>query len=148
MVDSPDPLSVADYLTYTLTALNLGPSTATGITITDTLPANAQFESTSNGCFLAGNTVTCTQASLAAGNSASVTIVIRPQAAGTLNNSASVSSDAADAVPGNNAAAADTTVTAQPPAAVPALSKWGYFLIVAFLGMYLGRRPEKEDGRC
>jgi uncharacterized repeat protein (TIGR01451 family) len=144
MGDSPDPLAVGDELIYTLTALNLGPSTATNVILTDTLPSNAQFVSASTGCYRAGNTVTCSQGSLASGNSAAVTIVIRPQSEGTLSNSASVSSDTADNVSGNNVTAADTTVTAQPPSAVPTISKWGYFIIVAILGMCMARRPGKD----
>ncbi|HKZ17981.1 MAG TPA: S8 family serine peptidase [Geobacteraceae bacterium] len=139
--DSPDPLAAGDDLTYTLTTLNLGPSTATGVTLTDILPANTLFVSASDGCSQSGDTVTCAQGSLAAGNSAAVTIVVRPQAAGTLNNSASVSSDASDPVSGNNAAATDTTVTAAPPVAVPAHSQWGLLFVVALLGLYMARKP-------
>ena len=43
---SPNPVIAGNSLTYTLTASNPGPSDATGVTITDTLPAGETYAST------------------------------------------------------------------------------------------------------
>ena len=41
--DTPDPVVVGDQLTYLLFIANLGPDDATGVVITDTLPAGVNF---------------------------------------------------------------------------------------------------------
>jgi uncharacterized repeat protein (TIGR01451 family) len=40
--DDPDPVSAGANVTYTLSISNAGPSTATNLTVTDTLPAGAR----------------------------------------------------------------------------------------------------------
>jgi len=45
--DNPDPVNAGATLTYTLVASNAGPSTASTITVTDTLPAGVTFQSAS-----------------------------------------------------------------------------------------------------
>ena len=114
MSDSPDPVNVGSDLTYTLTATNNGPTSATGVTVTDPLPAGVSFVSAtpSQGSCSGTTTVTCNLGALANGASAIVTIVVQPGAAGTLTNPASVSGDQPDPTPGNNDASVDTTVEA------------------------------------
>lgn len=138
MAASPTSVAAGDNLTYTLTVTNSGPSTATAFTITDTLPVNCQFVSASPGCTIAGGTVTCTGENLTAGNAAQFTIVITPQAAGTLENTAAITSGTTDPVTGNNTAIADIAVT-DPPPAVPALSGWGILLVAGLLMTHVGR---------
>ena len=125
--DAPDPVAVGSPLTYTLTATNNGPSPATGVTVTDTLPANVTFVSAtpSQGtCTQAGGTVTCPLGALASGASATVTIQVTPTAAAggtTLTNTAQVTANEADPNPANNTATATTAVT--PAADLAVLSK-------------------------
>ncbi len=63
--DSPDPVVQKGTLTYTITVQNLGvggTADATGVVVTDTLPGQIDFVSTSsaNGtCLRAASTVTC-----------------------------------------------------------------------------------------
>ena len=113
--DSPDPVLAGELLTYTLTATNGGPSSAAGVTLVDTLPGDATFESatpTQGSCSESGGTVTCQLGTVANGNTATVEIKVRPQSGGTITNEAGVSSDANDPAPGNNSATAETTVIA------------------------------------
>ena len=111
--DAPDPVLAGQLLTYTLSVANAGPSSAPGVTVTDTLPAGVTFNSAtpSQGtCSHSSGTVTCAMGTIANGQGASVAISVTPQNAGSITNQASVSSDNVDLVPGNNSASASTTV--------------------------------------
>lgn len=120
--DAPDPATAGSSLTYTLVVSNAGPSTAQGVVATDTLPAGVAFVSanpTAGSCSQAAGTVTCNLGDVNNGASVTITIVVTPSAAGTLNNSASVSSSTGDPAAGNNSASSTTTVN---PAATPDLT--------------------------
>jgi uncharacterized repeat protein (TIGR01451 family) len=111
--DAPDPVLVGQQVTYTLTVGNGGPRAATGVQVTDTLPAGMAFDSTvpSQGtCSQASGTVTCQLGTIGNGNGALVTIKGRPQSTGTVSNTATVSSSVNDPVTSNNTATASTTV--------------------------------------
>jgi uncharacterized repeat protein (TIGR01451 family) len=90
--DSPDPVTVGQTLTYTLTASNNGPANATGVTVTDTLPSGVTFVSASpsQGNCSGTTTVSCTLGDLNNGSSATVTIQVTPTTEGELSNTASV----------------------------------------------------------
>lgn len=112
--DSSDPLPVGSNLTYTLAVTNGGPDAATGMVVTDALPAGATFvsSSTTQGSCSGTSTVTCGLGGLANGATATVTIIIRPRRAGTLTNTASVTAVEADPDLANNTATATTAVIA------------------------------------
>jgi uncharacterized repeat protein (TIGR01451 family) len=66
--DSPDPVLVGGVVTYTMAVSNSGPSTATDVTVTDTLPSGVTFVSAAGTdwlCEESNGTVTCTRAALA-----------------------------------------------------------------------------------
>jgi uncharacterized repeat protein (TIGR01451 family) len=142
---SPDPASVGGTLTYTIVVTNSGNLTATGVTLMDTLPSSASFQavSASQGtCGHSAGTITCTLGSMAPGASITVTIEVRPTAAGTIINSVTVRPNEFEAVVANNAATASGTVVAA-PSDIPTLSGSGLLtlgLLLAALGYLLARR--------
>jgi uncharacterized repeat protein (TIGR01451 family) len=120
---APGSVTVGDNLTYTLTIVNAGPSGATGVTLTDTLPAGVTFVSATGGVTPVNGVLTFNIGSLAAGApGVTKTIVVRPTATGTLENSASVNANESDSTPGDNALTRNTTVNAAVVAADLALS--------------------------
>ena len=121
---SPDPVLIAIDLTYILTVTNEGPSDATGVTLTDTIPSGVTFASStaSQGTCSGTDAVNCTIGNLASGDSATVTIIVTPTVVGTIINTASVVANEVDPSTGDNVAIATTTVRAPlpPPPSVPA----------------------------
>jgi uncharacterized repeat protein (TIGR01451 family) len=110
VVDAPDPIAVGGNLTYTLTVNNSGQADATNVSVAATLPANTTFVSATNGCTRAGNVVTCALDQINNGANRQLNIVVKPTAEGTLNFTASVSSDTSDPDMSNNTAQAATEV--------------------------------------
>src|SRR5438093_76531 len=118
--DSPDPVAAGGNLTYTLSYSNTGNANATGVVLTDTVPANTTFVSATAGGTLASGVVTWSPGNLAAGASGSVQMVVRvasPLANGTsiTNGTYGIDSNETTAV---NGAAVSTTVTSAPLLAV------------------------------
>jgi len=110
--DAPDPVRVGSNLTYTVTVSNGGPSAATNVVLTDTLPANVTFVSATAPCTQAAGTVTCNLGTVNNGANSVVTIVVTPQVAAvpSINNVASVGATEFDPIAANNAASQITTV--------------------------------------
>jgi uncharacterized repeat protein (TIGR01451 family) len=110
---SPSPAKMGNALTYTATATNLGPSAATGVALTDTLPAGVTFGSATpsqGSCSQAAGLVTCALGSIADGGNAAVTIIVTPTTGNPLINTAAVSGNESDPNSANN------TVTITTPA--------------------------------
>jgi uncharacterized repeat protein (TIGR01451 family) len=115
--DSPDPVTVGDPLTYSISVRNNGAGTADGAAVIDQLPAGVIFSSATSPqgpCELDLGTVTCEVGDLASGDTASVQIVVLPQVPGTLTNQASVASGKTDPTPNNNSAGSSTQVVPRP----------------------------------
>ena len=90
---APNPSVVGHQLAYALSLTNLGPDSATSITLTDTLPTGVAFVSASPGLMHSGGNVTGAIAALAVGASTNFSIVVTPSAAGSLtSNIATVAS--------------------------------------------------------
>jgi uncharacterized repeat protein (TIGR01451 family) len=113
LTDTPDPVTVGDMITYTLTVNNGGPNSAADVTVVDTLPAGATYQSATpsqGSCMQANGFVTCELGSVANGAAATITLVVATTQTGTANNNAVVYATSGDPNVINNVAAATTQV--------------------------------------
>ena len=112
--DSPDPVPSGGTLTYTIHVDNNGPDDATGVVLTDTIPAGTTFVSrtTTKGTCSGTTTTTCNIGDLVNGERATVTIVVTvPNTAGTINNTATATRNEPDSNATNDSDTNATTVT-------------------------------------
>ncbi|HZW31543.1 MAG TPA: hypothetical protein VFF52_12600, partial [Isosphaeraceae bacterium] len=116
---APNPVPAGGDLTYTLTVSNAGTIAAHNVVLADQLPASVSLvsASTSLGFILPtsqGGSVTALLGTIAAGASASVTLVVKTSAGsvGSITDTASVSSQETDPYPANESASVTTTVFA------------------------------------
>jgi uncharacterized repeat protein (TIGR01451 family) len=132
-------------ITYTLAVSNVGPSPANTVSVTDTLPAGASFVSASGSGWTCNNVagvVTCTVATLPVGAAPAINLTILAPAvvsAGTLSNTATVSSSTTDTNPANNTSTSSVPIF--PGSQIPAFSTWTLMLLAAMLAVIaLARR--------
>jgi uncharacterized repeat protein (TIGR01451 family) len=116
---------------YTLVVANHGPITATGVVVTDPLPANFAFVSATaaQGSCSGTTTITCNIGTML--NGASVTITIRgtPGVAGPMSNTATVAANEPESLTSNNSSTIAVTVVEE----VPALGSLGLMLLALTL---------------
>ena len=103
--------------TCTIAVTNLGPSTAAGILVTDTLPAGVTFVSASGGGSSSGGTVKWNLGALLSGQASNVTVTVTAPGSGNLTNNASAGATTGDPNLPNNSAAWVTAVTPVAPTA-------------------------------
>ena len=115
--DNPADVDAGTNLTYTIEVGNLGPSTAVNVEVTDFLPAQTEFVSTTGNCVagVPGDPLQPTQCGL--GNILSgdtvqfdITVKVLPDATGVIHNDVSVASDSYDGDNTNNQVTEDTTI--------------------------------------
>ncbi len=114
---APDPVTVSNRLTYTITVTNRGPTTAGSVQLSNTLPPNVTFIShtpSQGTCSRNGSLVTCSLGNIALNSAATVQIVVAPNGPGMQTNRISVSSAAFEPVPANNTNVALTLANASP----------------------------------
>jgi uncharacterized repeat protein (TIGR01451 family) len=102
---SANPVNQGEDLTYSILVTNLGPVTATTVKLTNTLPASVTYVSSSSSqgsCSRSGAVVTCNLGTMPVSGMATVTILVRPSAGGTLSNEAKVGSAVVDPAAANN----------------------------------------------
>lgn len=106
MSTAPNPVATGTTLTYSISVLSSGPSPATSVLVTDTLPANVDFVSAAAtpGSCTGGATVTCSLGTLLPGAGATVTIRVTARTPGTILNTARVSAAELDPNPDDDSA--------------------------------------------
>ncbi|HEY1270071.1 MAG TPA: putative Ig domain-containing protein, partial [Candidatus Binatia bacterium] len=115
-IDSSDPVAIGNNVTYTLTVINHRFIDATGVTVTDTLPAGLGFVSAtpSQGSCVGTTTITCNLGGILNRGSATVAVVATTASLGQVTNIASVSANETDFNPTNNTSNQTTTITGPP----------------------------------
>jgi uncharacterized repeat protein (TIGR01451 family)/LPXTG-motif cell wall-anchored protein len=123
---TPDPIGAGNDITWTLKITNNGPGVALNVEVGDLMPSSVTVTKVSSSqfsCVNAGNTITCTKASMAAGETGTVTIVTNVpanSAGGTVTNVGTVESESPDPDLTNNSDDASVVVVAQaPPTTAP-----------------------------
>ena len=119
MTASPSPVPVLGSVTYQITVTNNGPSPATGVVLTDPIPANTVFASIDDltDCAVTSGTLTCNFGSVAVGAGSAITVNLMlvplavPAGAGTFDNTATVTANEFDPTLANNTATQTVQVT-------------------------------------
>jgi uncharacterized repeat protein (TIGR01451 family) len=112
-VATPEPVKVTSNLTYSIIVSNNGPSEASAVSLSDTLPAGVTFVSASSSqgsCTQSVGIVTCSLGNLVTGAGASVTIIVTPTVEGSITNYARVISSSSDPNHADNEATVVSTV--------------------------------------
>jgi uncharacterized repeat protein (TIGR01451 family) len=124
---------VGDDVVFALTVTNGGPSTATGVTVTDTLPLGLSYVSDDCGAGFSGPTLSWDVGLLAAGASAACNLTVTVTQVGTINNTASAAGNEGDPTPANDSGEGSVTA-AQEIAEIPTLGGAGLALLLIGLG--------------
>ncbi|NJP05942.1 MAG: DUF11 domain-containing protein [Chloroflexaceae bacterium] len=113
-VGAPDPVVAGESLDFTITVVNNGPSTATGVSVSDTLPDNVTLDTASAEC--SGTApIVCDAGTLAPGENQpfTISVLVDPTTAETVVNQITVSGDQTDPNPDNNTFSSNTSVTVE-----------------------------------
>ena len=126
-------IQVGDNVVFALTVTNNGPANATGVTVTDTLPAGLTYVSNDCGATFANPTLTWNVGALAVSASATCNLTATVTQTGAIVNSASATGNESDPTPGNNTG--QVTVSGQPVAVIPTLDSVGLAALIALLAL-------------
>ncbi|MET0649337.1 MAG: SBBP repeat-containing protein, partial [Pyrinomonadaceae bacterium] len=117
VADSRDPAMVGNSFSYTLTVNNAGPSPATGVALTYTLPAALTFVSAApaqGSCAANGQVLTCALGDLPVSGGATVVVNVNPNATGNVSSTTSVTAGEPDHTQSNNSDSETTRISASP----------------------------------
>lgn len=133
--DATGTVYPGDQITYTIDVVNNGPSDATGVTVTDNLPATVAYVSDTCGGTHTAGTWTWAIGGLANTASVSCDVVVEVVAGanGPIDNTATVAGTETDPTPANDASTASVTASNQIPG-IPALGTTGAGLLILLLG--------------
>jgi uncharacterized repeat protein (TIGR01451 family) len=109
--------------TDTFTVTNSGPYGASGVTFADQLPSGVTgVAAASQGTCTQAGTLSCALGSLAAAQSATITVQLTAAQAGTVVDTGTVAAGSLDPHPGNNSASVSTAAGVPPsPSQIPAI---------------------------
>ncbi len=110
---SQSQVNIGDTVLYTITATNNGPSAATGVSVSDDLPAGLDYvkATTSQGTVSASNdTVTANIGTLPVGTSVTITVTAKATIAGKIVNTATVKGNETETTLVNNSAQASLEI--------------------------------------
>lgn len=109
---SPTVAPTGSNITYSLTVTNLGPASAAGVVVTDTLPAGLSYVSaTPSPANVTGQVVTWNLGTFAKDATSTLTVTAKANQGGvTVQNTATVSATTPDPNPANNSAHANTQI--------------------------------------
>jgi uncharacterized repeat protein (TIGR01451 family) len=117
VADSNDPVMVGNALSYTFNVTNAGPSPATGVTLSFTLPTGLSYVSAAaaqGSCNASGQAVTCSLASLPVSGVATFVVNVNPTSAGFVNFLVTVTANEPDHTQANNSVITETKLSASP----------------------------------
>jgi uncharacterized repeat protein (TIGR01451 family) len=118
MTASATSLNISNYLTYTLTLTNYGPSVSSNVLVSDTLPLGVTTISMNAGqgsVARSGQVINWNVGTLAIGAGSQLAITIQPNTVGNLNNYATVSATTPDANSDNDFASVAVDVVVPTP---------------------------------
>jgi len=132
-IASPGPFAIGQNITFTITVTNNGPATATGVSVTDTIPSNTTFVSStpSQGSCSGTTTVVCNLGTINNGASPTIQLIVRATAPGSGSNSATVAA-VNDSTANNNTAAAGFSIAV---GEAPTLTETMQLMLAALLAM-------------
>ena len=108
---------ISNNVTFVVTVTNYGPSTATNVVVTDTLPPGVTFVSAA-GAVHNGSSVTWSVGNLATNAGVQLNLVVKTLSTGTITNSATVTTATADPNPDDDTASAIVNIGTPVPAAL------------------------------
>lgn len=128
--DTADPVTVGDTFGYVITVKNEGTNDAGDVIVTDTLPSQVDWVSTTPSqlatgkttCDKAGSKITCDLGQVNAGSTATVTITVAAKSSGTASDTASLTS-ANDTNAANNLDSETTTINKKSTPTAPKAPK-------------------------
>ena len=110
----PALVTEGNNVVYTLTARNLGPTIATGVVVTDPVPAGTTFVSAGAGCSLLAGVVRCNAGTLNPGQTVTFTFTVQAGSGTSIVNTATIAGNQADPNPANNTATVTTEINLNP----------------------------------